>query len=135
MPNTNKVIETQEFRLVDDSGNIRARLGMNEEEDVELSLMTLANEVKLKLLLARDGFPSITLFNATPNSEKIDISVDEKGSHVHFGGDQAQQSYMFLKNDGTSGFVLTGKDGQRKAQIIVESDGQVRPDIFPSAVP
>jgi hypothetical protein len=91
-------VEAEEFRLLDSKGQLRARLGMD-GDSVSLSL--------------HGGQVS-----------KIDIRVDPLGCHVLLAGLTKQQSYLFLKNTGASGLVLTNAAGARQAHLTLSPEGR-----------
>jgi hypothetical protein len=55
---------------------------------------------------------------------KIDIRVDPLGCHVLLAGPAQQQSYLFLKNTGASGLVLTNAAGERLAHLMLSPEGR-----------
>jgi hypothetical protein len=92
-------VEAEEFRLVDSKGQLRARLGMD-GDSVSLSL---------------HGAQGIL---------QVDIRVDPLGCHVLLAGLTKQQSYLFLKNTGASGLVLTNAAGARQAHLTLSPEGR-----------
>jgi hypothetical protein len=63
--------------------------------------------------------------------EKIGISLDDKGTHVHLAGTGKQESYLFQKNSGDSGLVLTDSNGNRRLEAKVGPDAEPNITIYP----
>ena len=60
---TRKIIEAQEFRIVDDTGKLRADFNLLGDGAVDLTLLDQDDIVRAKLSLAKDGCPSLLFFD------------------------------------------------------------------------
>ncbi len=113
-----------------DGERTRARLAMEGGAPV-LALLDEAGRPALRSELDGKGRPRITLFSNEPVARPIAVlEGDEKGAHVLFHGAGAQQSYLFQKNDGTSGLVLTGAGGAHRAEVKLDASGTVDISLF-----
>jgi hypothetical protein len=117
-----KTIEAEEFRLVDSRGNLRARLGIQDEQTI-LELRTVTGHLALKVGAGPEGIAAIRIYDESSNKPRIELSIDAQGSHMHFAGGESQQSYLFLKKTGATGVVLTDSKGTRKAEVLVSAEG------------
>lgn len=117
-----KIVTANEFQLVDAEGRVRGIFSAG-ESGVEFSMMDKNNKTNLKMMIDNEGLSFLKMFDAESETEKIDISVDSKGTHLFLAGEGKQQSYLFLKKDGASGVVLVDKAGSRKAQVLLSPEG------------
>jgi len=128
MENDNKIITANGFQLVDSSGKVRALLTAT-ENGVNLSFSDKTGKPQLKLA-TEDGLSEFTMYDET-GKEKVGISLDDKGTHVHLAGAGKQETYLFLKNSGASGLVLTYTEGNRRIEAKLGPDGEPKVTIFP----
>jgi hypothetical protein len=124
-----KVVSANEFRLLDANGNTRAVFSAG-EDSVEFAVSNVKGKPQIKLLANDSGLSSFNLYDAEGN-EKIEISVDDQGTHIHLAGEGNQESYLFLKNTGASGLVLTDKEGNRRIEAKVGVDLQPELTVYP----
>ncbi len=125
-------VEAEEFRLLDSGGRLRARLGLD-GDSVSLSLNGAQGSLQVRLQADNQGNSALLIQDADGRSPKVDISVDPLGCHVLLAGSDKQQSYLFLKNTGASGLVLTDAAGERRAQLMLSPDGAVEARVWGAA--
>lgn len=94
-----------------------------------------ANEIQLvdskgrrSAVLAVDdlGFSALKLYDPSTQIVKVEISLDDKGSHCWMAGENKQQSYIFLKKTGASGLVLIDRDGVRRLEAMIDESTEPR---------
>ena len=66
-------------------------------------------------------------------SPRVDISVDAIGCHVLLASPAKQQSYLFLKDTGATGLVLTDAEGTRRAQFMLSPEGRAEVSVWGTA--
>ncbi|MFC5520780.1 hypothetical protein [Polaromonas jejuensis] len=120
------VVKAHEIQLLDDSGQEQARLGAT-GNGVALTMGRAGSGPQLWLGADAGGDAALRLFDRDTGAKRVEISLDAKGTHVFLAGEGGQQSYLFLKNGGPTGVVLTDQAGKRRAQIMVDAAG--KPDI------
>jgi hypothetical protein len=79
---------------------------------------------QLKITSSDAGLSVISMYDKA-GGEKIGISLDDKGTHVHLAGTGKQESYLFLKNSGASELVLTDSNGNRRLEAKVCTDANL----------
>lgn len=131
MENEKKVITANEFRLTDLSGKVRAVLTAT-ENGADLTFSDGQGNSQLKITSSDAGLSAISMYDKT-GLEKIGISLDDKGTHVHLAGPGKQESYLFLKNSGACGLVLTDSDGKRRLEAKVGPDSEPDITIYPKS--
>lgn len=124
----NKTVTANSFELVDEKGNIRAIFSAL-TNGVSLTFSDASGKTQLKMAADNAGLSSLSMYD-TEGKEKVGISLDDQGTHVHLGGTDKQESYLFLKNSGASGLVMTDKNGERRLEAKVGPDGQPDVKIF-----
>jgi hypothetical protein len=124
-----KVVSANEFRLLDANGNTRAVFSAG-NNNVEFAVSSVKGTPQIKLLASDSGLSSFSLYDAGGN-EKIEISVDVQGTHIHLAGEGKQESYLFLKNSGASGLVLTDREGNRRIEAKVGVNLQPEFTVYP----
>lgn len=129
MDNEKVIITANEFRLKDLSGKVRATLTAT-ENGAGLTFIDEAGNSQLSITSSDAGISTISIYDKA-GVEKIGISLDDKGTHVHLAGTDKQESYLFLKNSGASGLVLTDSDGNRRLEAKVGPDAEPDVTIFP----
>lgn len=129
MNNDKKVITAHEFQLIDPNGNIRAVL-TSSDSGADLVFSDTKGKSQLKLSTGEGGLSALNMYDIA-GQEKISVSVDDKGTHVYLAGAGKQESYLFLKNSGASGLVLTDKEGNRRLEAKVGPDGKPDITIYP----
>ena len=129
MKDKKKIIIANEFRLEDQNGQLRALLSGTEKETF-FSLRDGGEKEVVKLSVEATGLSSLTFFDSSAK-ERIQLSLDEKGMHIHLAGEGKQESYIFLKSNAASGFVLTDVDGNRRFQATMGPDSNPHVTIFP----
>lgn len=129
MDNDKKVISAHEFQLIGQDGNIRAAL-TSADGGTDLTFSGASGKPQLKLSATGDGLASLNMYD-NDGREKISISVDDLGTHVHLAGTGKQESYLFLKNTGASGLVLTDRKGNRRLEAKVGLDAEPDITIYP----
>jgi hypothetical protein len=125
-------VEAEEFRLLDSGGRLRARLGLD-GDSVSLSLNGAQGTLQVRLQTDSQGNSALQIQDADGSSPRVDIRVDPLGCHVLLAGSGRQQSYLFLKNIGASGLVLTDAAGERRAQFMLSPDGGVEARVWGAA--
>ena len=120
------VVKAHEFQLLDANGQPQARLGAT-ANGVALTMGSSGSGPQLWLGVDAGGDAALQLFDRDTGAKRVEISLDAKGTHVFLAGEGGQQSYLFLKNDGPTGVVLTDQAGKRRAQVMVDAAG--KPDI------
>lgn len=130
MGNKKKIVVANEFQLKDQNGQLRAALSADEKETT-FSLKGEGQKDVIKLSVGSAGLSSLTFFDSS-DKEKIQLSLDDKGMHIHLAGEGKQQSYIFLKSNAASGFVLTDVDGNRRFEAFISPDGKPHVTVFPS---
>ncbi|MGO8994004.1 MAG: hypothetical protein ACLQVI_11795 [Polyangiaceae bacterium] len=76
------------------------------------------------------GWPRVLLSAADPSKPTAVVEVDDKGTHVLFASPTKEESYLFQKDDGTSGVVLGNKDGRHRGEMKLSADGSVGMTLF-----
>lgn len=127
-----KIITANEFQLVDSAGKVRASLSAT-DEGVSLTMTGSQEKAHLKLMVDEAGMSFLKLYDASSTDPRVDISVDDKGTHLFLAGEGKQQSYLFLKKGGASGVVLIDREGQRRAQLMLSADGKPEVTIQPQS--
>jgi hypothetical protein len=117
-------VEAEEFRLVDSEGRLRARLGLDGDSCVSLSLHTAKGTLQVRLHTDDRGSSAVQILDTDGGSPRVDISVDPIGCHVLLASPGKQQSYLFLKATGATGLVLTDAAGERRAQFMLSPEGR-----------
>lgn len=130
MSNERKIISANEFQLVDAEGGVRASLSAS-DTGVAFSMLNANGRTNLQLMVDNSGFSALKLFDSETQAAKVDVSLDDKGSHLYLAGMGKQQSYLFLKNDGASGVVLMDKNGDRRVEVMLDPSGKPRVKIQP----
>lgn len=123
------VLKAHEFQLLDANGQQQARLGAT-ANGVALTMGSSGSSgsgPQLWLGVDAGGDAALQLFDRDTGAKRVEISLDAKGTHVFLAGEGGQQSYLFLKNGGPTGVVLTDQTGKRRAQVMVDAAG--KPDI------
>ncbi len=118
--------------MLDSKGQLRARLGMN-GDTVSLSLHAAQGTLQLRLQTDDQGHSALQIQDAGGRFTKIDIRVDPLGCHVLLAGPTRQQSYLFLKDTGASGLVLTDAAGARRAQVMLSAEGSSEVSLWDAA--
>lgn len=129
MEKDKKIITANEFRLTDLNGNVRAILTAR-ESGVDFIFADDKGNPQLKVTTRGNGLSALNMYDKS-GQEKIGISVDDKGTHVHLAGKSKQESYLFLKNSGATGFVLTDEEGNRRLEAKVGPDSEPEICIYP----
>jgi len=130
MARTKKIVIANEFRLTDQNGTLKALLSAGEQETI-FSLKGDNQKDVIKLSVGSAGFSSLTFFDPA-DKERIQLGIDDHGIHIHLAGDGKQQSYIFLKSNAASGFVLTDVEGNRRVEAFIGPDSKPHVTIFPS---
>lgn len=130
MARTKKIVVANEFRLTDQNGTLKALLSAGEQETI-FSLKGDNQKDVIKLSVGSAGFSSLTFFDPA-DKERIQLGIDDQGIHIHLAGDGKQQSYIFLKSNAASGFVLTDVEGNRRVEAFIGPDSKPHVTIFPS---
>lgn len=95
-----KVIEAQEFRLVDRDGKPRGRFAVGEDNVSSIAILDRDGNIRASLRVRSDGSTSISIHDADGrNRAAIDVLAD-----------------------GTSQLALSGKSGKSAAAIIVPAE-------------
>jgi hypothetical protein len=129
MDNQKVIITANEFRLTDLKGKVRVVLTATENG----AGFTFADEEgnsQLKVTSSDAGLSVISMYDKA-GVEKIGISLDDEGTHVHLAGTGRQESYLFLKKSGASGLVLTDSIGNRRLEAKVGPDAEPDITIYP----
>lgn len=129
-----KIVTANEFQLVDASGRLRASLTAS-ADGVSLSMAGTEGKTHIKLMVDSAGLSFLKLFDSSSEEAKVDISLDDKGTHLFLAGDGKQQSYLFLKKGGASGVVLVDREGTRRAQLLLNADGEPNATLYPRQGP
>jgi hypothetical protein len=144
------VVEAKEFVLKDNSGNVRARLGLSENGDPEFALYTNQGERQLRAFLENgdahvylasangevplsldlvDGFPVLTLKSPT-NKATIQIGVPPEKPGVHImDGNGVPRVFFNLSREDEPQMTLHHRDA-RLAAIICVSQNSPRVGLF-----
>ncbi len=103
------VIRTQKLELVGPKGNVMATL------------------------TAGDSTVSLAMNDASQKG-RVKIELDDKGSHILLSSaDGTRETYLFLKDDGTTG-VVAGKNPENPNQhpyveILLKADGSIESNL------
>ena len=128
-----RIVEAEEFRLVDSEGRLRARLGLDAGSCVSLSLHTAQGTLEVRLHTDDQGCSAVQIHDKEGASPRVDISVDAIGCHVLLASPAKQQSYLFLKDTGATGLVLTDAEGTRRAQFMLSPEGRAEVSVWGTA--
>ena len=120
-PVTNLI--AHQLTLVDETGQPKLRLSATSGTP-SVELLGKSGEVALTVTLDAAGHPAITLNNPDGGSTAA-LAVDPKGAHVKFDRPGGASSYLFLNDEGVSGIVLLDRTGQRRYEVLVNTDGSV----------
>jgi hypothetical protein len=123
------VVEASEFRLVRD-GRVRASLAVRDGGGPSLSLFDDRGNASLRSELDDKGQPRVFLSSSDPTKPTAVVEVDEKGTHVLFDSPGKEQTYIFQKDDGTSGLVLGNAAGRHRGEMKLSPDGSVGVTLF-----
>jgi hypothetical protein len=127
------IVEAEEFRLLDSDGRLRARLGLDGSACVSLSLHTAQGTIQVRLHTDDQGHSALQIQDTAGGSPRVDISVDAIGCHVLLASPAKQQSYLFLKDTGATGLVLTDASGVRRAQFMLSPEGRAEVSVWGAA--
>ncbi len=127
------IVEAEEFRLLDADGRLRARLGLDGASCVSLSLHTAQGTLQVRLHTDDQGRSALQIQDTAGGPPRVDISVDAIGCHVLLGSPAKQQSYLFLKDTGATGLVLTDAAGERRAQFTLSPEGKAEVSVWGAA--
>jgi hypothetical protein len=130
-----RIVEAEEFRLLDADGRLRARLGLDGASCVSLSLYTAQGTLQVRLHTDDQGRSALQIQDTAGGSPRVDISVDAIGCHVLLANPARQQSYLFLKDTGATGLVLSNAAGERRAQFILSPEGRAEVSVWGAAGP
>jgi hypothetical protein len=122
------VVEASEFRLVH-AGQTRASLAMR-DGGPSLSLFDDHGNASLRSELDAKGQPRVFLSSSDPSKPTAVMEVDEKGTHILFDSPGKDQTYLFQKDDGTSGVVLGNAAGHHRGEMKLSPDGSVGVTLF-----
>lgn len=134
-----KVIEAEKFLVVDRDGNTHAEFGMwphfrpDRARMPTLRLMDESGRVRASLGLAVDGAPSLTL---TDENEKLSASIlfskwwGDNRSPVFLvaDGNTKASAALNMSPDGMAGLRLMDKNARVRATLTLAQDGS--PEIF-----
>lgn len=115
-------LEAGAFRLVDELGRVRARLGLDGAAP-SLVLYDEQQRPRLQLSVAVGGSPRVQLFDGVNAQPQLAIEGDAAGSHVLLAGAGQQKTYLFLKSTGASGLVMINAAGARQAECVLTPEG------------
>lgn len=118
-------ITASSFSLTDAEGKERAKLCLVDQAPT-LFFYDTHHHPRLQLGLNGDGLPQIFLHGLPAAVPTVKLECDALGSHVLLSGGGRAQSYLFLKNEGGSGLVFFGPDGQRQIEVLLTADGSAR---------
>ena len=124
-----KIVKANEFQLVDANGVVRALLTAT-DDGVSFTLSGTKGDSRIKLSAGNDGLSGLTILD-DKGADKIEISLDDKGTHMHLAGEGKQESYIFLKNRGATGLVMTDRQGERRIAVTIGPDDKPHITIFP----
>jgi hypothetical protein len=128
-----RIVEAEEFRLLDADGRLRARLGLDGASCVSLSLHTAQGSLQVRLHTDDQGRSALQIQDTAGGSPRVDISVDAIGCHVLLASPAKQQSYLFLKDTGATGLVLSDAVGERRAQFTLSPEGRAEVSVWGAA--
>ncbi|HEY0946451.1 MAG TPA: hypothetical protein VGD81_14335 [Opitutaceae bacterium] len=118
-------VAASSYSLTDAQGQERAKLCLVDQAPT-LFFYDTHHHPRLQLGLTGDGLPRIFLHGLPAAVPTVKLECDALGSHVLLSGGGRAQSYLFLKNEGGSGLVLFGADGQRQIEVLLAADGSAR---------
>ena len=129
MDTDKKIVTANEFQLVDANGAVRALLTAI-DDGVSFTLSGTKGDARIKLSAGNDGLSGLTILD-DKGADKIEISLDDKGTHMHLAGEGKQESYIFLKDSGATGLVMTDRQGERRIAVTIGPDDKPHITIFP----
>lgn len=97
----------------------------------EFRLNDAEGKTKISISAGDNGQSAIRFYN-DKGQEKIEISLDDQGTHIHLSGLDRQETYLFQKNSGATGLVLTDAAGERRLEVTVGPDSAPQVRVFPA---
>jgi hypothetical protein len=122
------IVEASEFRLVQ-GDQVRATLAMR-DGGPSFDLLDAHGGAAVQVAVDDHGQPRIALASPDRSKPKAVLEVDDKGTHVLFEAPDGKQSYLFQKDDGTTGVVLGNSGGRHRGEMLLSSNGQIELALF-----
>lgn len=120
-----KVVEAQEFRLVDAAGNIRGLFDLRRPDGEPcLYFFDAAGKQRLLLGLLEDGYPCLFLRDAA-GQERITVASSVDGTSMVGFWDVAGESRASfgVQHDGSPTLVLLDATGKARIGLVIAKDG------------
>jgi hypothetical protein len=119
------VVESREFVLRDQNGQIRGVWGSEADGAMRLVLQDSANKASVKLSLLADGSAGVTLSDLAGNPRLVlGLLPDENVSLVFADGAGVTRAVLGLNADGSSSLVFAEKHGGTRAAVGVDAAGR-----------
>jgi hypothetical protein len=119
------VVESREFVLRDQAGQVRGVWGSEADGGIRLTLQGGANQSSVKLSLLADGSAGITLSDLAGNPRLVlGLLPDENVSIVFADGAGVTRAVLGLNADGSSSLIFAEKHGATRAAVGVDAAGQ-----------
>ncbi len=120
-----KVIEAQEFRLVDEAGNNRAALAFNVVGNPALFMYDAEGELRLQLLVSEDEGAGVALYDGTGQEhvQLIGLGIEDgQPALCLWDAAQKQRATIGLDGDEQPFLELSGVFGAEKAMVTLGFD-------------
>jgi len=119
------VVESREFLLRDQNGEVRGVWGTEGEGGIRLVLQDSADKASVKLSLLADGSAGVTLSDLAGNPRLVlGLLPDENVSVVFADGAGVTRAVLGLSADGSTSLVFAEKHGVTRAAVGVDAAGQ-----------
>lgn len=104
-PEESRVIEAQMFICKDAKGNVRAKLGVDMDGQVRLSLLDLEGEIRAVMKLSEDGEPGLYLYDRGSNKPAawLTVSLDDPTPTLFLSNKKGHSVWLAVTKD--SAFV------------------------------
>lgn len=117
-------LQTSELRITDENG--QARICLSATDGVpSIRLLKADGATGAALSLDREGRPSLSFENISPDAPTVVLEIDGKGAHIKMDRAGGASAYFFLNNSGGSGIVFYDAVGQRRLNLMVAADGAI----------
>jgi hypothetical protein len=123
MSQQDKVIQAQEFQVVDHEGRVRAAFGLDGDDSPGLDLFDRMGERRLSLLLA-DESSGILSFEGSPGLRVAIVSLANFSGLAMVDGGGARRAMLALNDRGDAFLQLCDQHGRPRLEVTVNRHGR-----------